>query len=32
MWRGLDRLINGYFDGITLQDLAEGRLPPAAGG
>ena len=32
MWHGLDRLINDYFDGITLEDLAEGRLPPAAKG
>lgn len=32
MWHGLDKLINDYFDGITLQDLAEGRLPPAAKG
>ena len=28
MWHGLDRLINDYFDGITLADLAEGRLMP----
>ena len=32
MWHGLDRLINDYFDGITLEDLAEGRLPPAVRG
>ena len=32
MWHGLDKLINDYFDGITLQDLAEGKLPPAAKG
>ena len=27
MWQGLDKLIADYFDGITLEDLAEGRLP-----
>ena len=27
MWQGLDQLIADYFAGITLEDLAEGRLP-----
>ena len=27
MWQGLDALIAGYLDGITLQDLARGELP-----
>lgn len=30
MWHGLDRLIADYFQGITLEDLAEGRLPETA--
>ena len=29
LWRELDRLINGYLDGVTLRDLMEGRIPPA---
>ena len=32
LWQGLDACIAGYLDGVTLQDLAEGKLPPAAGG
>lgn len=28
MWSQLGRVIERYLDGITLQDLAEGRLPP----
>lgn len=28
MWTGLDRLIDAYFEGITLQDLLDGTIPP----
>lgn len=26
MWKKLDRLINGFFDGITLEDLLKGNI------
>lgn len=32
LWHGLDKLIADYLGSVTLQDLAEGRLPPAAKG
>ena len=27
VWQGLDTLISGYLDGITLEDIVEGRVP-----
>ena len=32
LWHELDKLIADYLGSVTLQDLAEGRLPPAAKG
>ena len=28
VWQGLDRAVNRYLEGITLEDVLEGRVPP----
>jgi DNA-binding IscR family transcriptional regulator len=30
MWRGLERVINEYLDGITLQDIIDGQRERSA--
>lgn len=27
LWKGLDQLVNGYLDSVTLEDLLRGRIP-----
>ena len=27
LWKGLDKLVQGYFGSVTLQDLLDGKIP-----